>query len=118
MGTKRHTIDMTTMVDIVAHLEGCIKMLSGERRKPGAICTYDGGVSDDVVAKHFNASPATVRNLRKKFFGDLRIIRSSAEGNFRASGSVYKRVTHLDYRLTDIEDYLTRTDPNWKGKLL
>lgn len=65
-------------------------------------CHFMPQVSDETIAAAHNVGMSVVRKIRQDEFGKLRGSTVSASGELNA-------------RVTQIEEYLTSKNPNWKG---
>lgn len=94
----RQKSDFATAIKVAKFLETVC-------RKEGDYAVYEKGYDDHSIADKFSVSFRTVANVRRQTIGPMR---SVAENEADES---------LEKRITDIEEYLTRKNPNWRDGL-
>jgi hypothetical protein len=104
---KKQTIDRMQVIDMYEKLKTILVKHEDDIYDGRPTVSYIAPWNDELVAKEFNCSFKSVENLRNQKFG---CIRGSVHRQSVSKDSLLK----MDQRLTDIEAYLTRTDPNWR----
>lgn len=92
---RRSTLSFSERMNIYNFLIPLIKKLDD------GFCEYIGTDNDASVAAHLKRSLVNVSGIRMEMFGRLRLVRSPISAQ-------------VEERLTAIEEYLTRKDPDWR----